>query len=147
MGSGGLKLLLAVTFATTLLTASSALDSEFGPADEPLKILRIKSPVKLDGLSDEAAWEGFRSLPMVMRMPNFGDEPSERTEILLGYDDDYLYAAGRFYDSQPSKIQAATLKRDIWTSTSDAMGIVLDAFHDNENAIVLLLPRLEHERM
>jgi hypothetical protein len=74
-----------------------------------------------------------------MRIPNFGNEPSERTEILLGYDDDYLYAAGRFYDSEPSKIQASSLKRDGgWTWSTDAMGIILDTFNDNENGVIFL---------
>ncbi len=122
-----------------LLTVSSAQELETGLANEPLKIQRIKSPVELDGLSNEAAWQGINSLPMVMRTPNFGSEPSEHTEILLGYDDDYLYAAGRFYDNEPNKIQAISFKRDGgWTWATDAMGIVLDAFNDNENAVVFI---------
>ena len=74
------RLFLGITLTTTLLTVSSAQDLESGPANEPIKIQRIKSPVELDGLIDEAAWEGIRSLPMVMRIPDFGSEPSERTE-------------------------------------------------------------------
>jgi hypothetical protein len=129
---------IGVTLTTTLLNVCSAQDSESGPANEPIKIQRIKSPVELDGMSDEAAWEGIKSLPIVMRVPNFVSEPSESTEILLGYDDDYLYAAGRFYDSEPSKIQTASFKRDVWTYTADNMIILIDAFNDNENAVMFL---------
>ncbi len=85
--------------STTLLILplrSSAQDLN-SKVSEPIKIQRINTEVKLDGMSDEQAWKGIESLPMVMRVPNFGSEPSERTEILLGYDDDYLYVAGRFY--------------------------------------------------
>ncbi len=116
---------------------SSAQHLESG-LSEPMKIQRIRSPVELDGLSNEAAWESIKSLPMVMRSPNFGSEPSEHTEILLGYDDNYLYAAGRFYDSEPSKIQATSFKRDIWNYTADNMIIVIDAFNDNENAVMFM---------
>ena len=59
--------------------------------NEPIKIPRIKSPVVLDGLSNESAWEGIQPLSLLMRRQNFGSKLSERTEILLGYDDDYLY--------------------------------------------------------
>jgi len=132
------KTVILGTAITILPLKTSAQDLE-SKVVEPIKIQRINLPVKLDGLSNEAAWEGIRSLPMTMRIPNFGNEPSERTEILLGYDDDYLYAAGRFYDSEPSKIQASSLKRDGgWTWSTDAMGLILDTFNDNENGVIFL---------
>ncbi|HBE41366.1 MAG TPA: hypothetical protein DDW27_09205 [Bacteroidales bacterium] len=123
--------------ATILIQRSFAQEPGSGH-DEPIKIRRITSPVVLDGLSNEEAWEGIESFPMLMRTPNFGNEPSERTEILIGYDDDYLYVAGRLYDSVPSLIQATSFKRDIWSYGSDNMAIVIDAFNDNENALVFL---------
>jgi hypothetical protein len=105
---------------------------------EPVKMSRIDSPVKLDGLSDEQAWKGIESVPMKMRSPNFGSEPSEKTEVLLGYDDDYLYVAGRLYYQDVSMIQAASFKRDFWYWSSDFFGIILDTFDDNENGVVFL---------
>ena len=131
-------LLFGITLTTTSITVCLAQELESGVANGPIKIQRINSPVELDGLSNEAAWNGIKSLPMLMRIPNFGSEPSERTEILLGYDDDYLYAAGRFYDNEHSKIQATSFKRDVWTYTTDQMAIILDAFNDNENAAVFM---------
>jgi len=126
----------AICFVSTILIQiSSAQDSGSGH-DEPIKIQRIKSPVVLDGLSNESAWEGIRSFPMIMRTPNFGNEPSERTEILIGYDDDYIYVAGRLYDSEPSKIQATSFKRDGWEYNTDQLTIIIDAFNDNENSVV-----------
>ena len=111
------------------------MDADAGRA---LTVHRIDSPVTLDGMSDEAAWEGIEPLPAVMQVPHFGIEPSERTEILLAYDDEYLYVAGRLYDSQPDGIQATTMKRDGSASNSDAFGIVLDTFNDNENALAFI---------
>ncbi|MBE9509766.1 MAG: carbohydrate binding family 9 domain-containing protein [Bacteroidetes bacterium] len=131
------KVSVLCTITTILPLRSSAQHLESG-LNEPMKIQRIKSPVKLDGLSNESAWEGIKSLPIIMRAPNFGSEPSERTEILLSYDDDYLYAAGRFYDSETSKIQATSFKRDVWNYTTDNMIIVIDAFNDNENAVMFM---------
>jgi hypothetical protein len=96
---------------------------------------RIKGPVKLDGLSDELAWKGIEPLPLVMYMPNFGNKPSERTEILVAYDDDYIYAAGRLYDREPSKIQSASKKRDELKNSSDIFAIYIDSFNDKENSL------------
>ena len=124
---------------TTLLPLKSSAQYLQSQIDDPMKIQRIKSPVKLDGLSDELAWEGIKSLPMKMKTPNFDSEPSERTEILLGYDENYLYVAGRLYDSEPSKIQARSCQRDAgWAWATDAMHIILDTFNDNENAVVFI---------
>jgi hypothetical protein len=130
------KYTIAIAVLILLITECSGQDSDTRPADEPIKIQRIKSPVDLDGLSNEAAWEGIRSLPIVMRVPNFGSEPSEPTEILLGYDDDYLYAAGRMYDNEPQKMQATSFRRDGWEYNTDQLTIILDAFNDNENAVI-----------
>src|SRR4030066_499894 len=101
-----------LSIVSTILIQKSFAQDPVSGHDEPIKIRRIKSPVVLDGLSNEPAWEGIESFPMIMRTPNFGNEPSERTQVLLGYDDDYLYIAGRLYDSEPSKIQSTSFKRD-----------------------------------
>jgi len=124
--------------ASGLIQRSFAQDPVSGH-DEPIKIRRIKSPVVLDGFSNEPAWEGIGSFPMIMRTPNFGNEPSERTQVLLGYDDDYLYVAGRLYDSEPSKIQSTSFKRDGgWNWSTDHLGIIFDTFKDNENAMLFV---------
>jgi hypothetical protein len=99
-------------------------------------ISRLNSPVKLDGLSGEQAWEGIKPLPVVMHSPNFLDEPTEKTEILIAYDDDYLYVAGRLYDKEPLKIQCTSKKRDDMKLNNDWFGIVIDTFNDKENALV-----------
>jgi hypothetical protein len=103
--------------------------------DEPWPVQRLAGPVKLDGLSDEEAWKDIKPLPLVMFIPNYGNPPSERTEILLGYDDSSLYVAGRFYDREPSKIQAPSKKRDYFESNTEWLIVTLDTFNDKENAL------------
>ena len=99
-------------------------------------ISRLNGSVQLDGLSQEPAWEDIKPLPVVMHSPNFLDEPTEKTEILVAYDHDYLYVAGRLYDSEPSKIQCTSKKRDDMKANNDWFGIVIDTFNDKENALV-----------
>ena len=71
-----------------------------------------------------------------MHQPNAGAAPSERTEIRLAYDDENLYAAGRMYDRTPDEIRAPSKKRDQIGPANDWLGVVLDTFNDNENALV-----------
>jgi len=101
-------------------------------AQEPLVLARVSGPIELDGLSGEAAWQRVEPLPMTTYSPVAGAAPSEETEVRVAYDEDFLYVAGRFYDSQPGDIQANSLTRDRW-SADDLFQLVLDTYNDNES--------------
>ena len=102
---------------------------------KPYVLSRVQGRVTLDGLSTEPAWNGIKPLPVVVYTPNSGAAPSETTEILVAYDDDFIYVAGRLYDREPDKIQATSKKRDDMKLSNDWLGIILDTFHDHENAL------------
>jgi hypothetical protein len=105
------------------------------PRNERIVITRVSGPITLDGRSDDPGWEGVRPFCMIMQSPNFGEAASERTEALLGYDDEYIFVAGRLYDREPDKIQSPTKKRDAMIATTDWFGVLLDTFNDKENAL------------
>jgi hypothetical protein len=101
----------------------------------PLEISHITGAINLDGLSNETAWQAIQPLPLIMQEPAFKNEPSEKTEILLGFDNSFLYVAARCYDREPDKIQSPSKKRDEMGLTNDWLGIILDTFNDKENAL------------
>ena len=70
-----------------------------------------------------------------MHTPDFGKTPTEKTEIFIAYDNEYLYVAGRLYDREPSKIMASSKKRDDLAPTNDWFGVVIDTFNDKENGL------------
>jgi len=98
-------------------------------------ISRISEPIQLDGLVNERIWDTIEPLPMTMHTPNYGDSPTERTEVFMAYDNNYLYCAGRLYMKDPSNIQALSKKRDLFAGTSNWFGLILDTFNDKENAV------------
>ena len=104
-------------------------------AQEIIELSRLQGKIVLDGRSDEAAWEAVPPLPLTMYQPTHRGTPSERTEIRIAYDDNYFYASGRFYDSEPSKIRVDSLYRDRH-SNDDLFELILDRFNDNENALI-----------
>lgn len=104
-------------------------------SQDRLVISRVASPVQFDGRLDESAWDGIAPLKMLTHSPVLGKEPSEKTEIYLAYDDDYLYLAGRLWVSDPSLIRATSKKRDFLGGNTDWFGIILDTFNDNENGV------------
>ncbi|MBI3786909.1 MAG: carbohydrate binding family 9 domain-containing protein [Ignavibacteriales bacterium] len=104
-------------------------------AQNPYILPRLPGPITLDGKSDEAAWQYIQPLPLRMSYPTYNGEPTEKTEIRIAYDDYYLYASARLYDSNPAGVQATSLKRDGSGGSSDSFSLLLDTYNDNENAV------------
>lgn len=96
---------------------------------------RLSGPIILDGVLDEGAWEEATILPYRMQQPQFGVDPSEKAEVLLGYDGEYLYLGGRLWLSDPSLVRPTTFKRDAFDGTTDYFGIIIDSYLDKENAV------------
>ena len=99
-----------------------------------IDLQRLTGPVTLDGLSDEEAWRGVEPLMLTMYEPTFRGASERRIQVLVAYDDEALYVAGRFFHEDPSEIRAFSLTRDRW-SGDDGFGVLLDTFNDNENAV------------
>lgn len=100
---------------------------------DAITIPRLEGSIDLDGRIQESAWEQARQLPLTRHEPSYGGDPSERTEVYVGYDDEYLYAACRCYDSgDPS---GPSFKRDFVSTDTDYFVIELDTFNDDENAL------------
>jgi len=102
---------------------------------ETVRIARLTHPVEFDGLPFEASWEGIAFFPLKMNRPNFGNEPSERSEVMLAYDNEFLWVGGRLYMRDSKKIFVNSKKRDAELFGFDSFGILLDSYDDNENAL------------
>jgi uncharacterized protein DUF5916/cellulose/xylan binding protein with CBM9 domain len=99
----------------------------------PMELTRLTAPVVIDGVLDDPAWKSVPPLPLTVYTPVFRGTPTQRSEIRVAYDDEYFYAAGWFYDTEPSRIRVNSLYRDRWNG-DDAFAIYIDAFNDNRNA-------------
>ena len=137
------KIIGALVVCASLLAAGSPAQGRpsIPEAAQPAKtkipyvIPRLRGPVVLDGLINEDAWNDISPLPMVMMFPTFGNEPSEKTEILVGFDDNDIYIAGRLYFKDPSRMQSPSQKRDYMESNTDWFGVLFDTFNDKENGL------------
>ncbi len=118
-----------------LVVLMLALSQKTISQDTAISIQRIKSDIIFDGLSNEDAWSGIIPFKPVIQRPVFGKDPTEITEILVAYDVNYIYVAGRLYDKEADKIQANSYKRDAGNASSEWFGIALDTYNDNENAM------------
>jgi hypothetical protein len=88
----------------------------------------------LDGVLDEAGWAAPDIGDLIQRIPHTGAAPSQRTEVTLLRDADYLYIGVVCHDSEPKRIAATQMARDAVLTSDDRITIVLDTFRDQNNA-------------
>jgi hypothetical protein len=116
-----------------LLLSHLAVNSIY--CQEPSVIKRISVPLEFDGRPFESAWNEMAYFPLKMNRPNFGNEPSESTEVMIAYDNEYIWVGARLYMRDVKKIFANSKKRDEMLFGYDSFGILLDTYDDNENGL------------
>jgi len=118
-----------------LMIASLLCLQRNGIGQEAVKIKRITGSVEFDGIPGEAAWQTLDLFALTMHKPNYGTQPSEKNDVRIGYDNEFLWVGASLYMKDASKIFAVTKKRDEMLFDYDAFGIILDTYNDNENGL------------
>ena len=100
-----------------------------------VRMVRTDTPPVIDGRLDDAVWARAAVVDdFHQSQPIEGAEPTERTEVYLLYDDDTLYIGGRFWDSEPERIAAGTLRhRSLRLGDDDRIAVVLSPFNDRRS--------------
>jgi hypothetical protein len=122
--------ILKLTLFFLFLTLQTPLFSE-----ELVRLKRISGTIEFDGIPNEQGWKELDPFPLSMHKPNFGMEPSEISDVRIGYDDGFLWIGATLQMKDATKIFAATKKRDEMLFDYDAFGIIIDAYNDNENGL------------
>jgi len=105
-----------------------------GTAEDPYIVPRTESEIRLDAVLDEEAWENALVLELKYEVrPGENVTPPVRTEVLLTYDKDNLYAAFRCYDPKPSAIRAHLRDRDT-LGGDDWIALIFDTFNDSRRS-------------
>ncbi|MDA8016785.1 MAG: carbohydrate binding family 9 domain-containing protein [Thermoanaerobaculia bacterium] len=125
--------ILGVLATTGAMAQDSTSDA---PKPRPvIEALRIDSPLSVDGVLDELAWEQApRSGDFFQRQPVEFAPSTERTEIQIAYTAEMLYVAVRAYDREPEKIVAGEMGLDVGIFRDDGIVLLFDTFHDRRNA-------------
>ena len=97
----------------------------------------VEHPPKLDGTLDDPLWQS--AIPITdfrQREPYEGQPPTERTEVRILYTKGEIYFGISCFDSEPGKIAATQLHRDISQELDDYFEILIDSSHNRRNAYV-----------
>ncbi len=91
---------------------------------------RLTAKPVIDGRLDEPLWAEAALIDDLRQIrPTDGAPVSERTEVLVAYDKDYLYVAARLYDSGGAgAINANIMRQGSRLGEDDRLAIILDPF-------------------
>lgn len=85
-----------------------------------VKIPRLSSSPKIDGILDKDLWEkeALEIKDFFQYQPKEKSEPSEKTIAYVGYDKENLYLAIRCFDSNPDSIKFSVTNRSVFIKFS-----------------------------
>lgn len=93
----------------------------------------VGSPIKVDGIPDEAAWNTVAwGGDFTQYQPNEGESPSQPTSFKILYDDEFLYVAYRCADAAPDSVVKRMSRRDEFPG--DWVEINIDSYHGKRTA-------------
>ena len=109
-----------------------------------LSTIRVHDLPKLDATPRLVDFEGMEAAtPLARKMlkvnrflqrtPEDGKPVSQRTEAYLGYTNKNLYVIFLAFDTEPHRIRARMLRREL-IDDDDQVGVALDTFHDQRHA-------------
>jgi hypothetical protein len=95
-----------------------------------------RSP-RLDGTLDDPLWQTAKPITdFRQREPSEAEPPTEKTEVRILYTRNAVYFGIHCYDSEPSRIIATELRRDVNQGLDDHFEILIDSNHDRRGAYV-----------
>jgi hypothetical protein len=101
------------------------------------RVTRVAQAPAIDGRLDDAAWrEAPPITEFIQRELNEGVPASERTEVRILADGQFLYVGARLFDREAHLIVPGEKVRDVQLANSDYFGLILDTYRDRQNGFV-----------
>ncbi|MDR8392257.1 carbohydrate binding family 9 domain-containing protein [Aliifodinibius sp. S!AR15-10] len=94
--------------------------------------------VVFDGRVDEPFWRKIEPATNFRQQePREGAMATERTEVHIAFDEEYMYLGVTLYDSNPSGIKAYQKRRDVRIVSDERFTWIFDTFNDQRSAYFL----------
>src|SRR5437868_1744711 len=109
--------------------------------------VRVDHSPRMDGTIDDPLWRLAEPITnFAQREPYEGQPPTERTEVRVLYTKGEIYFGISCRDSEPGKVVATQLRRDVSQELDDYFEIVIDSSHNRRNAYVFQFNPLGTQR-
>ena len=100
-----------------------------------IRTVRAPGPVRLDGRLDESFYRDIAPIGGFLQQEPFEGQPAtERTEVWVVFDDEYLYVSARNWESEPGRRVMSDMQRDARNLyNNDHFAVLFDTFYDRRN--------------
>jgi len=113
--------------------AESALRYSHDSAAPRALAVRTTRSFVIDGVLDEPGWMAAPAISAFLQtVPDEGRPVSEKTEVRLLYDDDYIYVGGWLWDE--GEVQSRLYRKDGAVPDADFFVVLFDSYHDHRTA-------------
>jgi len=131
--------LAAVCVLSTLSVRSLEAQHDHG-AGRSVQAVQTNTPPKIDGVLDEAVWQGVQPIgDFIQQEPEEGRASSERTLVRILSDGSTLYIGIELHQADPSSVIATEMRRDSERILQeDNIQLVLDTFKDSRSAYMFV---------
>ena len=115
-----------------------AMINQAGQDGATLRAVRVNEPLEIDGVIEEPFYQSVPPITeFVQVVPEEDGEPSEFTEVWIGFDDDNVYVSAKIWYAAGSDGWIANeMRRDSRRlASNDHFGVWFDTFYDRRNAV------------
>lgn len=121
-------------FITFFVLSFFLIDDCFAESEKKsLNAARILKAPKIDGVINDEAWISAERASDFIQVEPFPNKPSsQKTEVMISYDDEAIYIAAILYDTHADSILKELSIRDNYGNT-DWFSIHFDTYHDLQN--------------
>ncbi|MDX1628821.1 MAG: DUF5916 domain-containing protein [Fulvivirga sp.] len=125
-----IRTFLAVTLLSQALTAFAQVNAD----QYKLYVDKLSEAIVLDGKLTETHWQqADKAGNFILTFPVDSLPATSQTEMMVAFDDQYLYIAGRCYVQSDKAHVVQSLRRDFDWSGNDNMSIYIDPYDDYTN--------------
>ncbi len=117
-----------------LLLISFASFSQVNSDQYQLTAERLTSPIILDGKLEDAHWQtAERADNFILTFPVDSTEATSQTEVMISFDNEYLYIGGVCHENSAKEHVMQSLRRDFDWPRNENLSIYIDPFDDFTN--------------
>ena len=132
--------LLPYSANSQVVTETGGTRPTSGHAGRSLTALSIKDAIRVDGVLDDAAWSrAMVTKDFTQSEPREGQPATEPTEVMVAFDDQYLYIGARMRDSDPGREIVNDIRKDFREDDQDDFEVIIDTFRDRRNGYIFIV--------
>ncbi len=106
--------------------------------NEVVDVFQTDKQIVIDGNLDDEAWGEITPLKFYQHTPLNGKDEVTHSVVKAAYDQKYFYLSARCTNDK-DKRSTPTFKRDALGRNMDHVGLILDTYNDNENALMFFV--------